>query len=200
MQTHVEHTAHPNTDTPPNRTLKHIQQGPGSWADSSWHSMCLRTPLELGRVEERQSSASGGNVSVYSPRIGESGEEAVFSWWWFYPLYTPEGSAFWTIHGCSRTLWSGSRCAEFLTSICVQQLMRFWIWTAIFFTRQGKNWRLLTWEIKSFAAGETNGSSGNFKSTFTILYPSKNDRFRNSSCSLSFTNTRVDIHYAIHIY
>lgn len=27
----------------------------------------------------------------------------------FYPLYTPEGSAFWTIQGCSRTLWRGRR-------------------------------------------------------------------------------------------
>ncbi len=32
---------------------------------------------------------------------------------------------------------------------------------------------LLTCEIRSFAAGDTNGFSGNFKSTFTILHVHK---------------------------
>ena len=62
MQTHVEQCAHPNTDTPPNRTLTHIQQGPVHELIPRGHSMCLCTPLELGRVEERQPSAGGGST------------------------------------------------------------------------------------------------------------------------------------------
>ena len=47
--------------------------------------------------------------------------------------------------------------------------------------------------MRSFAAGETNGFNGNFRSTFTILYR-KCDRFRNSSL-LQVTNGKVEDSY-----
>jgi hypothetical protein len=79
---------------------------------------CLEFPLSYTALQDVYNSGLAGKARAiegraeaitqtskesHSPRIGESGgcssDPKVF-----YPLYTPEGSAFWTIHGCSRTL------------------------------------------------------------------------------------------------